>query len=216
MVRCSSVRIATRYGLGGQGNESRWGRDFPYPSRPALGPTQPPTQGVPGLSPGSKAVGAWRWPHTPSSAEAKEGLEIYLYSPSGPSWPVPGWPLPYFTLKGKVFMFYVTNKKDYFRVLLFPSQLSVCPQRFVIHISELQRTAGPRNWWRSSVYDMMYGMVWYGMVWYGMIGYDRIWYGIIVGYDIWYVIWCYDRIWYGRIWYIWYGMIGYDIYDMVW
>ena len=33
-------RIATRYGLDGSGIESRWRRDFPHPSRPALGPTQ--------------------------------------------------------------------------------------------------------------------------------------------------------------------------------
>ena len=50
--RDSSVGIATRYGLDGPGIESRWGRDFPYPSRPALGPTQPPIQWVPSLSRG--------------------------------------------------------------------------------------------------------------------------------------------------------------------
>ena len=33
----SSVGIATRYGLDGPGIESLWGRDFPHPSRPALG-----------------------------------------------------------------------------------------------------------------------------------------------------------------------------------
>ena len=50
MGRDSSVGIATRYGLDGPGIESRWGRDFPNPSRPVLGPTQPPVQWVPGLS----------------------------------------------------------------------------------------------------------------------------------------------------------------------
>jgi hypothetical protein len=48
----SVVGIATRYGLDGPGIESRWGRDFSHTSRPALGPTQPPIQWVPGLSRG--------------------------------------------------------------------------------------------------------------------------------------------------------------------
>ena len=49
MGRDSAVGIATRYGLDGPGIESQWQRDFPHPSRPALGPTQPPVQWVPGL-----------------------------------------------------------------------------------------------------------------------------------------------------------------------
>jgi hypothetical protein len=44
VVRGSSIGIATRYGMDGLGIEHRWGRDFPNPSLPALGPTQPPTQ----------------------------------------------------------------------------------------------------------------------------------------------------------------------------
>jgi len=44
MGRDNSVSIATRYELDDSGIESRWGRDFPHPSRPALGSTQPPIQ----------------------------------------------------------------------------------------------------------------------------------------------------------------------------
>ena len=52
MGRDSSVGIATRYGLDCPDIESQWGQDFPHPSRPALGPSQPPVQWVPGLSRG--------------------------------------------------------------------------------------------------------------------------------------------------------------------
>ena len=38
--------IATRYELDSPEIESRWGRDFQNPSRPALTPTQPPVQWV--------------------------------------------------------------------------------------------------------------------------------------------------------------------------
>ena len=90
MDRDSSVGIATRYGLDGPGIESRWGRDFPHRSRPALGPTQPPVQWVPGLFPGVKLPGRGADHPPPSKCRGHERVGLYLCSPSGPSWPVMG------------------------------------------------------------------------------------------------------------------------------
>ena len=94
----STVGIATRYGLDGPGIESRWGWDCPHQSRKALGPTQSLVRRVPGPFPGDKAVGCGVDHPPTSSAEVKVRVELYLYSPSGPSWSVLGWTLPFLPL----------------------------------------------------------------------------------------------------------------------
>jgi hypothetical protein len=48
---------------------------FPWVKRPGCGLDYPP----------------------PSSAEVKERVELYFYSPFGPSWPVLGWILPFYS-----------------------------------------------------------------------------------------------------------------------
>ena len=75
------------------GIESRSGRDFPHPSRPSLGPTQPPLQWVPSLSRGVNRPGSGADHPPPHVAEVKERTELYVYSPSVSSWLVIGWTL---------------------------------------------------------------------------------------------------------------------------
>ena len=47
-----------------------------------------------GSSPGVKLLGHGVDHPPPSNAEVKESVVLYLYSPYGSSWPVPGWALP--------------------------------------------------------------------------------------------------------------------------
>ena len=55
------------------------GRDFPHPSRLALGSTQPPVQWVPGLSWGVKRPGSGVDHPPPSKRRGHEGLYLYFY-----------------------------------------------------------------------------------------------------------------------------------------
>jgi hypothetical protein len=88
--RNSSVGIATGYGMDGPEMESRLGRDFPHPSRPALGPTQVLYNGYWVSFLAIKRPGRGVDQPPPSSVEVKERVELYLYYSSGPSWPLLG------------------------------------------------------------------------------------------------------------------------------
>ena len=92
--RDSPVGIATRCGLDGPGIEFRWGTRF-------LAPVQTRA----GAHPASYTMGTQSFPviklpgrgvdhPLPSSAEVKEKVELYFYTPSGRLWPVLGYSLP--------------------------------------------------------------------------------------------------------------------------
>ena len=90
----SSVGIVTRHGLDGPGIESRWRRDISAPVQ--TGPEAYPTSCTMGTGsfPGVKRPRRGVDHSPPSIAEVKERVELYLYSPSGPSWSVLGLTLP--------------------------------------------------------------------------------------------------------------------------
>ena len=95
MGRDSSVGITTHYSLDGPGIESWWWRNFLHSSRPAMGPPSFVYSGYRVSFLEVKRPGRGLDHQPPSSAEVKERVELYLYSPSGPSWPVLGRTLPF-------------------------------------------------------------------------------------------------------------------------
>jgi len=74
VVRDSSVGISTRYGL----DRIPVGARFSHPFRLALGPNQPTIQWVLGFFPGVKRPGRGVGYPSPSSAEVKERVKLYL------------------------------------------------------------------------------------------------------------------------------------------
>jgi hypothetical protein len=88
--RDSSVDVATYYWLDGPGVESRRGRDF-LPVQTGLGAHPASCTMGTGSFPGVKRPGRGVDHPPPSCVEVKEGVELYLCSPSGPSWPSVGY-----------------------------------------------------------------------------------------------------------------------------
>jgi hypothetical protein len=88
--RDSSVGIAIRFGMDGPRIESRWEARFSAPVQ--IGPGASPvsytmgTESFPGVKRQKRGIDHPRQ----SSAEVKERVELYLYSPTGLSWPVTG------------------------------------------------------------------------------------------------------------------------------
>ena len=88
LIAQSVYRLATGSTVQASNPGRGGGRDFPHLSIPALGCTQPSLQYVPGLSLGQSSRGVALTTHPPSNAAVKERIELYFYTPSGPSWPV--------------------------------------------------------------------------------------------------------------------------------
>jgi hypothetical protein len=88
--------IATRYCLDGPGNESRWEAIFSAPVQTGSG-NHPAsyTMGIVSFS-RVKRLGCGVDHTLPSSAEIKERVETYVYSPCTSSWPVLGRKIPLF------------------------------------------------------------------------------------------------------------------------
>jgi hypothetical protein len=80
----------SRYGREGTAIESRWRRDFPYPSRPAQAPSHPPVLVVLVFFSEAKRQGRGFHHPLPSSADIKQRVAICVCSPPGPSWPLLG------------------------------------------------------------------------------------------------------------------------------
>ena len=86
--RNSSVGIATRYGLDGQGTEPRWGARHSAPIQTGPGGRPASYRVSTGSFPGVERPGRGVDHPFTSSAEVKERVQLYIYSPSGPPWPV--------------------------------------------------------------------------------------------------------------------------------
>ena len=139
----NSVGIATGYDLDGPGIESRWGRDFLHLSRPALGPTQPPVQWIPGFSPGVKSGrGVMLTPHSLLISWSWKGRAILLL----PLWAVQ--PVQSLSACTRVHFTFILTTIQIKYIWIFCTQISV-------HVSYSQYTltsASNRNEYQEHIF----------------------------------------------------------------
>ena len=112
MGRHILVGTVIHCGLDGSGIDSRWRRYFPHQFRLVLGSKNAPKKGGQVSFPGVRRPEHDGDHASSSSTKVKERVELYLHSPSGPSWSVLGWNETNVTLGGKKF-------KNYFWVSIF-------------------------------------------------------------------------------------------------
>ena len=86
----TSVGIATHYGLDGPGIESLVGETFSAPVQTGPGAHPASYTMRTGSFPGVNWPGRGVDHPLPSSAEVGEKIELFICSPSGPSWPILG------------------------------------------------------------------------------------------------------------------------------
>jgi hypothetical protein len=111
--RGSVVGIATCNRLDVSGIESR-GRGEIFPTFQTSSESHPAYYTMDtGSFPGVKSGRVVALTPTSSSAEVKERLELYISSPSGPSWPVLGWTVSFTLSVGDVNTLYHKKTKQY-------------------------------------------------------------------------------------------------------
>jgi len=86
----TSGKFHTQLGVGWtvRGSNPGWGQNFPHLSKLALRHTEPPVRYVAVFSREVKRPGRGVDYPPPTSAGVKGRVKLYVYSPSGPSWPV--------------------------------------------------------------------------------------------------------------------------------
>jgi hypothetical protein len=105
-----------------------WGEIFPHPSLPDLGPNGPPIQWVKGPGRGINHL-------TSYSTEVEERVELYYYSPSGPSWIILGELYLYFSFRLNVSLVFRgtmgKNTKAFRRSRHIPHRIAAKKKKFI-------------------------------------------------------------------------------------